>query len=115
MLDANWCSGCALAPDDTCTMNKSLLNQRKFLDTVIHKGLVWHIMDQVTRCRMVNGTYALQESTLDQVFTSNADLVESIVLSAPIGQSDHVIIKVDLKIFDNADYMVERKKNWAKM
>lgn len=88
--DVNWHSGRVLASNDTG--NKRLLNQNNYMDIIIHKGLVWHITDQITRRRMVNGV--LQESTLDQVLTSNAELVESIVMCSPIGHSDHVTITV---------------------
>lgn len=65
--NVNWQSGCVRAPSET--MDRNLLNQMKFVDFFIQKGLTWPIKDQITRCRLVNGH--LQESTLDQLLSSN--------------------------------------------
>ena len=61
---------------------------------------------------MVGGV--LQESTLDQVFTSNANLVEDIRIVSPIGHSDHLTIMVDLRLFDEVIFMLKEKKNYVK-
>ncbi len=108
--DINWVSGRVLTPDGTT--NEALVNQNEYMDIIIQKGLVWHITNQITRRRMVGSI--LQESTLDQVFTSNANLVEDIRIVSPIGRSDHLTIMVDLRLFDEVIFMLKEKKNYAK-
>ena len=88
--DVSWTSGRVLAPCGTC--DKSLVSQQEFLDVIFQCGIA---VDHVARRRVVNGE--LQESILDQVFTSNIDLVECIKISAPLGHSDHAITNADLK------------------
>ena len=86
--DVNWFSGNLKVCSDTTDRN--LLDQLKFMDLFVQKGLTWHIKDQITRRRLVNG--CLQESTLDQLLTSNEHMIEKLELSAPLGRSDHLVM-----------------------
>ena len=52
--DVNWFSGNLKVCSDTTDRN--LLNQLKFMDLFVQKGLTWHIKDQITRRRLVNGS-----------------------------------------------------------
>lgn len=108
--NVNWQSGCVRAPSET--MDRNLLNQMKFVDFFIQKGLTWHIKDQITRCRLVNGH--LQESTLDQLLSSNMHLIESVETHAPLGRSDHLIIETTLNIVNEVHYFASNKRNWSK-
>ena len=65
--DVNWFLGNSKVCSDTTDRN--LLNQFKFMDLFVQRGLTWHIKDQITRRILVNG--CLQQSTLDQLSTTN--------------------------------------------
>ena len=56
----------------------------------------------------------LQESTLDQLLSSNMHLIESVETHAPLGRSDHLIIEATLSIANDVDYLVSAKRNWSK-
>ena len=51
--DVNWFSGNLKVCSDTTDRN--LLIQLTFMDLFVQKGLTWHIKDQITRRRLVNG------------------------------------------------------------
>ena len=57
----------------------------------------WSITDKITRRRMVGNTP--QESTIDQVFSSEESLITEFNIFSPLGKSDHVYIIVDFNIF----------------
>ena len=54
------------------------------------------ITDETTRRRVVAGV--LQESTLDQVFSSESAIVSSLNMLAPLGKSDHSSILLNLNV-----------------
>ena len=114
MDKTNWVIGTVEGPADT--INSNLTAQREYLDTIAEVGLSWHVTDEITRRRMVNGT--LQESTLDQVLTTNSFLVNNIKFLSPVGKSDHSVLLIELnaenslnsKFVDN-----EIRHNWSKV
>ena len=57
---------------------------------------VWYITDEVTRRRVVDGK--LQESTLDQVLSTNEAIVNDLEIVSPLGKSDHVCFNIELNI-----------------
>ena len=76
----------------------------------IAKGFSWFIEDEKTRIRNVNGV--LQQSTLDQVFANNNDLVNNVEITAPLGKSDHVGMMVEVNSSTNLDYVTTKRKNF---
>ncbi|NQZ52218.1 MAG: reverse transcriptase family protein [Moritella sp.] len=70
--------------------------QNDFLETINDLGLAWFVTDAITRCRMVDNQ--LQESTLDQLFTTNENIVNDFNTFAQLGKSDHVSFKAELNI-----------------
>lgn len=44
--------------------------------------------DEITRRRIVDNK--MQESTLDQIFTSDSDIIKQFTLGSPLGGSDHL-------------------------
>ena len=94
------------------TFDKKLLNQKEFIDCFISCGLTWHITDEITRRRVVNNK--LQESTLDQIFTSDPDVVKQITLGPPLRGSDHLTAMIEVKLYDDVDYLASKKFNWTK-
>jgi hypothetical protein len=56
----------------------------------------------------------LQESTLDQLLTSDPDIVDDIIFGPPLGRSDHLTLEVRLKLYDDASYLTSVKYNWSK-
>ena len=106
--DVNWFSGNLKVCSDTTDRN--LLNQLKFMDLFVQKGLTWHIKDQITSRRLVNG--CLQESTLDQLLTSNEHMIEKLELSAPLGRSDHLVMNATFTLANNMQYAATSKRIW---
>ena len=84
--NVTWFSGSIKGPIDT--KNKGLNNEKKYLDCFHNNGLSWYITEEVTRRRLVNGI--LQESTLDQVLSTNQALINQVAVVSPLGKSDHV-------------------------
>ena len=95
--NVTWLSGSLKGPSDT--KNKGLINEKKFLDCFHNNGLTWYITEEVTRRRLVNGI--LQESTLDQVLSTNQALINQVEIVSPLGKSDHVGFDIDLNLFAN--------------
>ncbi len=93
--NVTWLSGSLKGPSDT--KNKGLINEKKFLDCFHNNGLTWYITKEVTRRRLVNGI--LQESTLDQVLSTNQALINQVEIVSPLGKSDHVGFDIDLNLF----------------
>ena len=93
--NVSWLSGSLKGPSDT--KNKGLINEKKFLDCFHSNGLTWYISEEVTRRRLVNGI--LQESTLDQVLSTNQALINQVEILSPLGKSDHVGFDIDLNLF----------------
>ena len=101
----HWVSGRVLAPAGTT--NEALINQREYVAIIIQKDLLGvYITSQITRGRIVGGI--LQEATLDQVFTSNVNLVEDTRVVSPIGRCDHLSIMVDLRLVDEVPSREEK-------
>ena len=113
LSDVCWVSGTVSGPADTTDKFKCL--QQEFLDMFTALGYAWHITDEITRRRMVAGV--LQESTLDQVFSSNSAIVNSFSLFAPLGISDHSCILVDLNVNveKQKEFIRSTKKLWGKI
>ena len=107
----DWEVGCVKAPENT--RDKILLNEMSFLSMFVEKGFQWYLSDVYTRRRMYGNT--MQESLLDQVFSNNEALVYSIESKAPLGKSDHSVLKVQLKFKHDNRYSVSTKKNWSKI
>ena len=78
------------------TKNVSLLQQLEFIDAFNQLGLQWSLVNEITRCRMVQGV--LQESLLDQVLYTNDALVSSVKLLSSLGKSDHKSLKIELGV-----------------
>ena len=87
------------------------------MDFITEEGLTWHITDEKTRVRLVNGI--VQKSTLDQVLSSNTNsaIVNNISMLSPLGKSDHSIISVDLNVDvkKQKDFMKSTKVLWGKV
>ena len=92
--DVCWVTGTLSGPINTSDKFKCL--QQDFVDTFTNMGYSWHITDETTRRRVVAGV--LQESTLDQVFSSESSIVGSFKMLAPLGKSDHSGILVELNV-----------------
>ena len=95
--------------------NRMLLLQQDYVDLITDLGFTWHITDEITRRRVVSGV--LQESTLDQVITSDDAIVNSFELLAPLGKSDHRSILCNLNVnVSNREVFVKSKKIlWGKV
>ena len=94
LADVCWVTGTVSGP--TATKNRVLNLQHEYIDLITDLGLSWHITDEITRRRVVSGV--LQESTLDQVVSSNEAIVNCVKVLAPLGKSDHVSLLVDLNV-----------------
>ena len=92
--DVCWVSGTVSGP--VGTKDKNLNIQNDYVDLITELGLTWHVTDEITRRRVVGGV--LQESTLDQVISSNDALVNGFEILSPLGKSDHHCVLVDLNI-----------------
>ena len=73
-----------------------LLLQQDYVNLSTDLGFTWHITDEITKRRVVSGV--LQESTLDQVITSDDAIVNSFKLLAPLVKSDHRSILCNLNV-----------------
>ena len=111
--DVCWVSGTVEGPIGTS--NKTLCLQQLYMDFITEEGLTWHITDEKTRVRLVNGI--VQKSTLDQVLSSNSAIVNNISMLSPLGKSDHSIISVDLNVDvkKQKDFMKSTKVLWGKV
>ena len=109
--NVDWKIGKVNAPQNT--NNKILLNEMEYLNTFVEKSFHWFIKDTNTRRRLYGN--AIQESLLDQVLTNNDALIYSIEHGAPLGKSDHVVLKVKLKLKDDDSCVVQSKKNWSRV
>ena len=111
----SWISGNVIGPNNS--VNKGVVLQQKFVNEVHNAGLSWLITDEITRRRMVGNK--LQESTIDQVFSSDDSLITDFNLFSPLGKSDHVSIIVDLNIFkvdqSHSTEVDDVKRNWSKV
>ena len=94
LADVCWVTGTVSGP--TATKNRVLNVQHDYINLITDLGLSWHITDEITRRRVVSGV--LQESTLDQVVSSNEAIVNCVKFLAPLGKSDHVSLLVDLNV-----------------
>ena len=81
-------------PGRTDTANRILILQKDFVDSMLSSGYSWSLTDEVTRRRLVNGV--LQESTLDQIFSTNSDAIIDFEVFSPLGKSDHPCILSEL-------------------
>ena len=79
-------------------------HQLKFMDLFVQKGLSWDIKDQIKRRRLVNG--CLQESTLDQLLTSNEHTIEKLELRAPLGRSNHLVMYAKFILANDMQFLV---------
>ena len=114
LTDVNWIAGSVSAPAETT--NKSLLNQMRFMETVHQNGYTWFITDEVTRRRMVNGV--LQESTLDQILSTNEAAITDFNIVSKLGKSDHLCILAELNIKHESTCNAEEQKSvylWSKI
>ena len=85
------------------------------IDCFVSCGLTWHITDEITRRtrrKIVNKKR--QESTLDQLFTSDSDIIKQITLGPPVRGSHHLTTIMEVKLYDNVEFLVSEKFNWAK-
>ena len=55
-----------------------------------------------------------QTSTLDQIFTSDSDIIKQITSGPPLRGSDHLTATLEVKLYDNVEYLASKKFNWAK-
>ena len=114
--DISWETG-SLKTGNSPTNNKSLLQQLEFMDVFNQLGLSWGLVNEITRCRMVQGV--LQKSLLDQVLYTNDALVSSVKLLSNLGKSDHVSMKIELGISlnkpTNNSESVVKKPSWSKV
>ena len=111
--DVCWVTGTLLGPMNTTDRFKCL--QQDYLDKFTDLGYNWHITDEKTRVRLVAGVR--QESTLDQVFSSNSAIVNNFSLLAPLGKSDHHSILVELNVDADGhkDFVKSNKTLWGKV
>ena len=109
--NVDWKHGIVKKPENS--VDKNLCMQSEFLDLFIAKGFNWFIEDQITRIRKVNDN--LQQSTLDQVLSSNESLINSVEFQAPLGKSDHLGLLIELNVNVNLDYVMNKRKNWYKV
>ena len=108
--DVCWSNGTVRGPIDTS--DRRLLNQKKCIDCFVSCGLTWHITDDITRRRIVDNK--MQESTLDQILTSDSDIIKQFTLGPPLRGSDHLTAILEVKLYDNVEYLASKKFNWAK-
>ena len=115
--DISWETG-SLRNCNSDTNNKFLLQQLEFIDLFNKLGLMWSLINEITRRRVVQGV--LQESLLDQVLYTNEALVSDVKLLSNLGKSDHVSLKIELGIslskptrYDRE--VVVKKPSWSKI
>ena len=89
--------------------------QKAYLDFITDQGLTWHVTDEITRRRVVSGV--LQESTLDQVITSNDAIISSFEMLAPLGKSDHrsILCNLNLNLSNKEVFVKSNKTLWGKV
>ena len=111
--DVCWVTGTVRGSSET--RNRMLLLQQDYVDLITDLGFTWHLTDEITRRRVVGGV--LQESTLDQVITSDDAIVNSFELLAPLGKSDRRSILCNLNVnVSNKEVFVKSKKIlWGKV
>ena len=109
--DVNWELGIMNKPIDS--MDRRFILQSEYMDLFTIKGLKWHIHDEITRIRKYNDT--IQKSTLDQVFTNNDILINSLDILAPLGKSDHLSFSVEVNVKTDPQYVSCKRKNWYKV
>ena len=107
----NWNSGIVEGP--VGTEDKVLVMEQHYLDLFSAKGFRWYLSDRCTRRRLVSNV--IQESLLDQVFTNNDNIINDIEYLAPMGKSDHVSLKVGLKIENDLTFINSKRRNWHKV
>ena len=108
----SWDTGSVNCPLDT--KNKNFVLQKKFVNMFQENGLYWHIPDgTVTRRRLYNGE--LQESHLDQVFTSDPAIFSGFEIVSSAGKSDHVGILNSIKGGNSPGYIRTEKTCWSKV
>ena len=90
MPDVSWISGVSMGILGSSNMSNEYLN------VITDTGHVWYITDQVTRWRLVNRI--LQKSTLDQILLTNEVFVNYFKIVAPLGNSDHICINIELDV-----------------
>ena len=95
--------------------NKATQLQKAYLDFITDQGLTWHVTDEITRRRVVSGV--LQESTLDQVITSNDAIISSFEMLAPLGKSDHrsILCNLNLNLSNKEVFVKSNKTLWGKV
>ena len=109
--DVNWDT--FVLDCNTDTRNNNYILQNHYLDVFSSMGLTSVLENgTITRRRLVGDT--LQESHLDQVLSSNEDIVLSAETVSPLGKSDHLGILVEIKSKNNIEYIQMQKQNWAK-
>ena len=117
MPDVCWITGTLNAPRSTS--NRSLLIQDTWLKLVENNGLAWLLTDEITRRRLFGGS--IQESTLDQVFSTNDAMFSEFDVVSPLGKSDHMCVNLELnfhcpKVVDKAKSKPKPKKRaWSKI
>ena len=109
--DVDWNSGTVLGPPDT--VDVKLVNQKKYINTFVEKGLMWYIKDTFTRRRMYGNT--IQQSLLDQVLSNNGGIIYDIAEGPPLGKSDHVVLDIALNLSTRPDFTASSHKNWSKI
>ena len=62
--------------------------------------------NEVTRHSYVNGT--LQESTLDQILSTNDAIVSDFTVVSAVGKSDHMSIVTDFNLYDEKEAFPEK-------
>ena len=92
--DVCWSNGTVRGPIDTS--DRRLLNQKKYIDCFVSCGLTWHITDDITRRLIVDNK--MQESTLDQILTSDSDIIKQFTLGPPLRGSDHLTAILEVKL-----------------
>ena len=114
LTEVNWITGSVSAPPETS--NKSLLNQIRFMEGIHNNGYTWFITDEVTRRRMFNGI--VQESTLDQILSTNEAAINDFNVVSKLGKSDHLCILAELNMKHETAGAVNQQKtvrSWSKV
>ena len=89
-----------------------IVKSKKSIDCFVSCGLTWHITDDITRKGIVDNK--MQESMLDQILTSDSDIIKQFTLGPPLRGSDHLTAILEVKLYDNVEYLASKKFNWAK-
>ena len=99
--DVCWSHGTVRGAIDTS--DRRLLNQKKCIDCFVSCGPTWHITDEITRRRAYIVNNKTQPSTLDQIFTSDSDIIKQITSGPPLRGSDHLTATLEGKLYDNVE------------